>query len=90
MGRACSTNGGRENTYKLLVGKPKGKRLLGRPRCLWVDNIRIDLGEVGWGSVDCIGLAEDWDRWRALVNAVLGFIKFWETTEWLHNWWPLK
>jgi hypothetical protein len=53
------------------VGKPEGKRLLGTPRCRWVDNIRMDLGEVGWGEVDWIGLAQDRDKWRALVNAVM-------------------
>jgi hypothetical protein len=53
------------------VGKPKGKRLLGRRRRRWVDNIRMDLGKVGWGDVDWIGLAQHRDRWRALVNSVL-------------------
>jgi hypothetical protein len=54
-----------------LVGKQEGKRLLGRPRRRWVDNIGMDLGEVGWGDVDWIGLAQDRDRWKALVNAVM-------------------
>jgi hypothetical protein len=58
------------NAYRLLVGKPEGKRPLGRPRRKWVDNIRMDFGEVGWGDVDCIGLAQDRNRW-ALVNSVL-------------------
>jgi hypothetical protein len=53
------------------VGKIEGNRLLGRPRHRWVDNIRMDLGEVGRGDVDWIGLAQDRNRWRALVNAVL-------------------
>jgi hypothetical protein len=53
--------------YRLLVGK----RPLGRPRRRWVDNIRMDLGEVGWGDVGWIGLAEDRNRWRAVVNSVL-------------------
>jgi hypothetical protein len=51
----------------------------------------MDLGEVGWGDVDWIGLAQDRNRWRALVNAVMnlwGSIKCWETVEWLQNWWP--
>jgi transcription termination factor 2 len=61
----------RKNAYRLLVGKPEGNRPLGRPRRRWVDNIRVDLGEVGWGDVDWIGLAKDRDRWRALVNSVL-------------------
>jgi hypothetical protein len=53
------------------VGKPEEKRPLGRPRRRWVDNIRKDLGEVGWGDVDWIGLAQDRNRWRAIVNSVL-------------------
>jgi hypothetical protein len=53
------------------VGKPEGKRPLVRPRRRWVDNIRMDVGEVGWGDVDRIGLAQDRNRWRALVNLVL-------------------
>jgi hypothetical protein len=63
--------GEKRNAYRLLVGKPEGKRPLGRPRRMWVDNIRMDLGEVGWGYVHWIGLAQDRSRWRALVNAVL-------------------
>jgi hypothetical protein len=59
------------NACRLLVGKPEGKRPLGRPRGRWVDNIRMDLGKVGWGDVDWIGLAQDRNRWRALVNSVL-------------------
>jgi hypothetical protein len=51
--------GEKRNVYRLLVGKPKEKRTLGRPRHRWVDNIRMDLGEVGWGDVDWIGLAKD-------------------------------
>jgi hypothetical protein len=56
--------------YRLLVEKPGGKRPLGRPRHRWVD-IRMDLVEVGWGDMDWIGLAQDRDRWKALVNSVL-------------------
>jgi hypothetical protein len=63
--------GENRNAYKLLVGKPEGKRPLGRPRRRWVDNIRMNLGEVEWGDVDWIGLAKDRNRWRALVNLVL-------------------
>jgi hypothetical protein len=63
--------GEKRNAYRLLVGKPEGKRPLGRPRCRWVDNIRMDLGEVEWGDVDWIGLAKDRNRWRALVNLIL-------------------
>jgi hypothetical protein len=70
MGGPCSTNGEKRNAYRLLVGKPEGKRPLGRPRSRLVDNIRMDLGEVGWGDVDWIGLAQDRDKQRSLVNAV--------------------
>jgi hypothetical protein len=61
----------KRNAYRLLVVKPEGKRPLGRPRRRWVDNIRTDLGEVGWGDVDWIGLAKDRNRRRAVVNSVL-------------------
>ena len=57
--------------YRVLVGKPKGKRRLGRPRSRWVDNIRMDLQEVGCGYMDWIGLAQGRDRWRTLVSAVI-------------------
>jgi hypothetical protein len=63
--------GEKRNAYRFLAGKPEGKRPLGRPRCRWVDNIKKNLGEVGWGDVDWIGLAQDRNRWRALVNSVL-------------------
>jgi hypothetical protein len=63
--------GEKRNVYRLLVGKPEGKRPLGRPRHRWVDNIRMDLVEVGWCDVDWIGLAQDRNRWRALVNLIL-------------------
>jgi hypothetical protein len=61
----------KRNAYRLLLGKPEGKRPLGRPRCRWMDNIRMDLGGVGWADVDWIGLAKDRNWWRALVNSVL-------------------
>jgi hypothetical protein len=73
MGGSCSTNGEKRNAYRLLVGKPEGKRPLGIPRRRWVDNSRMDLGEVGWGDVDWIGLAQDRNIWRALMNSVLNF-----------------
>jgi hypothetical protein len=57
--------------YRVLVGKPEGKRPLGRPRRRWEENIKIDLQEVGCGSMDWIVLAQDRDRWRALVNEVM-------------------
>jgi hypothetical protein len=62
---------GKSGTLRLLVGKTEGKRPLGRPRRRSVDNIRMDLGEVGWGDVDWIGLTQDRNRWRALVNSIL-------------------
>jgi hypothetical protein len=54
-----------------LIGRPEGRRPLGRPRCRWEDNIKMDLGEMGFGDVDWIHLARDRDTWRALVNAVM-------------------
>ena len=63
---------GREpGVYRVLVGKPEGRRPLGRPRHRWVDNSRMDLQEVGCGYVDWIGLAQDRDRWRTFVSAVV-------------------
>ena len=63
--------GEERGVYRVLVGKPEGKRPLGRPRRRWVDNIRMDLQEVGCGHMDWIGLAQDRDRWRTLVSAVM-------------------
>ena len=57
--------------YRVLVGKPEGKRPLGTPRRRWVDNIRMDLREVGCGYMDWFGLAQDRDSWRTLVSAVM-------------------
>jgi hypothetical protein len=57
MDRACSTNGEKRNAYKVSVGKPEGKRPLGRQRRRWVDNIKMDVREVGWGGMDWIDLA---------------------------------
>jgi hypothetical protein len=61
----------KKGVYRVLVGKPEGKRPLGRPRRRWEDKIKMDLQEVGWGSMDWIQLAQDRHRWRALVNAVM-------------------
>jgi hypothetical protein len=63
--------GKKRTAYRLLVGKPEGKRPLGRSRRRWVDNIRIGLGEVGRGDVDWISLAQDRNRWSVLVNSAL-------------------
>ena len=69
MGGAC---GEHEGVHRVLVGKPEGKRLLGRHRGRWEDNIKMDLQEVRWGG-DWMELAQDRDRWRALVNMVMNF-----------------
>jgi hypothetical protein len=69
--------GEKRNAYRLLVGMPEGKSQLREPRHMWVDNIKMYLREVGWGSVYWIGLAQ-------------GSIKFWESVEWIHNWWPVE
>jgi hypothetical protein len=63
--------GERRGAYRVLVGKPEGRRPLGRPMRRWEDNIKMDLREVGCGCVDWIGLAQDRDRWRALLSAVM-------------------
>jgi len=65
--------GEERGAYRVLVGKPEGKRPLGRPRRRWVDNIRMDLQEVGCEYLNWIGLAQDRDRWRTLVSAVMNF-----------------
>jgi hypothetical protein len=59
------------HAYRILVGKPEGKRPLGRPRMNWLDNIKVDLREIEWDGVDWIDMAQDKDQWRALVNTVL-------------------
>jgi hypothetical protein len=63
--------GGTKGAYRVLVGKPNGKRSFGRLRCSWEDNIKMDLQEVGWGGMDWIDLAQDRNRWQALVNVVM-------------------
>jgi hypothetical protein len=65
--------GEERKVYKVLVGKPEGKRPLGRPRRRWEDGIRMDLREIGLGGVDLIQLTQDRDRWRAVVSAVMNF-----------------
>jgi hypothetical protein len=71
MGGACSAYGGEERLIQGFGGKTEGKRPLGRHRPRWEDNIKMDLQEVGSGGMDWIELAEDWDRWRTLVNVVM-------------------
>jgi hypothetical protein len=69
-GRAARV-GEKRNAYRILVGRPEGKRALGRPIRRWEDNIRMDLREIGWGDMNWIDLAQDRDQWRALVNTVM-------------------
>jgi hypothetical protein len=62
------------NVYRIMVGKPEGKRPLGRPRRRWVDNIKMHLTEVGWGGIDLIDLAQDRDVWMSCVNEVMNLL----------------
>jgi hypothetical protein len=71
MDRASSMNDYKRNAYRVLMGKPEGKRPLGRLRHRWVDNIRMDLSEIGWGGMNWVYLARDRDQWRALMNMVV-------------------
>jgi hypothetical protein len=71
MGGACSVYGGEDRRIRGLVGKPEGKRPLGIPSRRWEDNIKIDLEEVGCGGMEWIEMAQDRERWRAFVNAVM-------------------
>ena len=71
MGRACSQNGGRLDVFKILTDKPTGKRLLGRPKRRWEDNIKIDLEKTGINAKNWVDSFQDRDYWRALVNAAL-------------------
>jgi hypothetical protein len=77
--------GKKRNAYRLLAGKPEGKRPLGRPRHRWVDNIKMDLGEEGWDDVDWISLSQDRGGNKPSV-----YVKCWDSIEWLYNWWPLE
>ena len=71
MGGTCARMGQGREVYRILVGKPEGKRPLGRPRRRWEDNIKMDLQEMGGGCGDWMELAQDKDRWRALVSTVM-------------------
>jgi hypothetical protein len=71
MGRSCSINGEKRNVYRVLTGKPEEKRPLGRPTRRWTDNIKMDLGGIGWGGMDWSHLAQDRDQWRAVVNTTM-------------------
>jgi hypothetical protein len=71
MGRACSTTGEKRNVYRIFVGKPEGKRPLGRLRRRRADDIKMDLREIGWNNMDWIDLAQDRDSWKALVDTIM-------------------
>jgi hypothetical protein len=66
--------GEKRNAYRILMGKPEGKRPLGRPRCRRVDYIKIELTEIGWDGMGWIDLAQDRDQWRALVSMVMNLL----------------
>jgi hypothetical protein len=89
----CSTNEEMRNAYRLLVGKPEGKRPLGRKRRRWVNNIKMDLGETVLYGVVCSCMAQCRDNWRDLLTAIIGLrflVKCWESTEWLHHLWHFE
>ena len=90
MGWACGAYGWGEGVYRVLVGKPEGKRPLGRTRCKWVDNIRMDFQEVGCGYMDWIGLAQDRDSWRTLVSAVMNIRVPWNEGNFLTSCKPVS
>jgi hypothetical protein len=69
--RHVARMGEKKNAYRMLVGKPEGKRSLGRPGQRWVDNIKMDLKETGWDGMDWVDVAQDMEHWRALVNMVM-------------------
>ena len=90
MGWPCGGYGWEEGVYRFLVGKPEGRRPLGRPRRRWVNNIRMYLQEVGCGYKDWIGLAQERDRWRTLVSAVMNFRIPWTTGNFLTSCKPVS
>ena len=90
MGWTCGAYGWGEGVYRVLVGKPEVKRPLGRPRRRWVDNIRMDLQEVGCGYMDWIGLAQDRDRWGTLVSAVMNLRVPWNAGNFLTSCKPVS
>jgi hypothetical protein len=85
--------GEKKNTYRILVGKPEGRRPLGRSRRRWVDNIKMDLREIGWDDMDWIDLVQDRESVEGSCehsNELSGSIQCWEFLKWLHNWQLLK
>jgi hypothetical protein len=79
--------GQKRNACRVLVGKPKRKRPLGRPRHRWEDNIKMDVRETGWGGMHWIHVAQDRDQWRALVNTVMNFRVQQNSGKFLSSWW---
>jgi hypothetical protein len=71
MGKTCNTNGLKRNAYTLLVGKPEGKRPLEKQERRWRNNIKMDLRKIGWDGMGSIGLTQDREQWRTLVDAVM-------------------
>jgi hypothetical protein len=71
MARACNTNGEKGNACRILVGEPEGKRPVGRPRHMWVNNIKMGFRDIGWDGMYWINLGQDRDQWRALVHTVM-------------------
>ena len=90
MGWACSAYGWGQGLYRVLLGKPEGRRPLWRPRRKWVDNIRTDLQEVGCGYMDWIRLAQDRDMWRTLVSAVMNLRVPWNAGNFLTSCKPVS
>ena len=90
LGWAFGAYGWGEGVYRVLVGKPEWKRPLGRPRHRWVDNIMMDLQEVGCGYMDWIGLAQDRDRWQTLVSVVMNLWLLWNAGNFLTSCKPVS
>jgi len=90
MGWECGAYGWGEGVYRVLVGKPEGKRPLGRPSRRWVDNIRMDLQEVGCGYMDWTWLDQDRDSWRTLVSAVMNLRVPWNAGNFLNSCKPVS
>ena len=88
--RHVARMGEEKGVYRVLVGKPEGRRPLGRPRLRWVDNIRMDLQEVGCGYMDWIRLVQDRDRWRTLVSAVMNLLVPWNVGNFLTSCKPVS
>jgi hypothetical protein len=82
--------GEKRNACKILVGTPVGRRPLERPRCRWMDNIKIDLREIGWDGVDWIDLTQNREQWRVLANTVMNLRVPQNAGKWLYNWQLLK